>query len=848
MAKKEIFYQGLADLQVAIDDFSTTSPDYFRVTKAPTELYSGLNIFKFKGNPSLFVDEAPVYIEILDANGSPIYYEVGLDLESAEQAAVVTIHINEDATPGTGYIVMCATAKQTADGQLLDTSGINLRWHIPVYIDPSKRNETEIVFDALPTVNVAGGTDTYSNPNYNASSRYNTVSIENLDYYYYNNTAIIATSSLSTLPFETNILSATININVSDMSNAIPSIDPSTSTDIITLHANSITSGYITLSDYISQPIINSNSRWEPSDATINYLEITYEYSGSLNSAQTENSYNVVNITFSNLTPQLGTIAKIRSYYKSTGVGTYTLVNETDILDQADEFGFTPDSASISFALPTVQRNDRIDFKFEFVNPYGIVSKQVIESLNNLFIGGNTYIAGDDNLLTGSLFVAGATGTGVQITGKGNSSMIKSLGYNGFNDAISGAGQAGFVIYSGSISPIIGESGTSNNYSGVGLELVANSESYFKYSTANGGTLDIKTEKFFIGNADVFLSGSDGNLEIYHHDNGLTKFHLQPNGFVTASAFIAFTGSSDTSNFLMMDTSIGLIDGKNIGRILYSQGTPIMLSDPYGSGGSSYMSGLSTSAFIVNNKSISTSLQMTTTRVKDQIKHAMTSSNLWRTLPNVQDVSFYTLPFENQITVFGNILVDKKTAGTGSAALGGTTLTGSLDPALGIAFKFSVWEPITDAEWVNFGQAGSGSAAAFLCGVSGTVAYNSSGSTIQTALDQTGQYAFIYGNPVTGTKTGSAATLRYIPFKATMILPASASDKLVTFTADYQFIKVGGGYQTSPGINYNDNFEFRVKLGNMTAIIGRTLQSSSTTGTGEFVSREPGGFEPPVFS
>ena len=183
MAKKEIFYQGLADLQVAIDDFSTTSPDYFRVTKAPTELYSGLNIFKFKGNPSLFVDEAPIYIEILDATGSPIYYEVGLDLESAEQSAVVTIHVNEDTTPGTGYIVMCATAKQSADGQLLDTSGINLRWHVPVYIDPSKRNETEIVFDELPTVNVVGTTAVFSNPDYNGSTtRYSQVDNYNLEY------------------------------------------------------------------------------------------------------------------------------------------------------------------------------------------------------------------------------------------------------------------------------------------------------------------------------------------------------------------------------------------------------------------------------------------------------------------------------------------------------------------------------------------------------------------------------------------------------------------------------------------------------------------------------------------
>ena len=832
MAKKEIFYQGLADLQVAIDDFSTTSPDYFRVTKAPTELYSGLNIFKFKGNPSLFVDEAPVYIEVLDSNGSPIYYEVGLDFESAEQSAVVTIHINEDVTPGTGYIVMCGIVKQSAEGILLDTSGINLRWHIPVYIDPSKRNETEIVFDSLPSVTVTGGTDTYANPNYKtSSSRYNVVSIENLDYYYYNNTAIIATSSLSTFPFETNVLSAVVYINVSDLSNTTPILDPDTSTSVISIPVTSVTSGFIILKDYISQPISNSNSRWEPSDATIDYLEITYEYSGSLDTNQTENSYNVVNISFDNLTPQLGTVAKIRSYYKSTGVGAYTLINETDILDQATEFGFTPDQATVSFALPTVQRNDRIDFKFEFVNPYGTVSKQVIESLNNLFIGGNTYIAGDDNLLTGSLFVAGATGTGVQITGKGSSAMIKSLGYTGFNDALNGSGQSGFVLYSGSISPIIGEQGVTNNYSGVGLELIANSDSYFKYSTANGGVLDIRTDKFFIGNSDVFLSGSNGNLEIYHHDNGLTKFHLQTNGFVTASAFIAFTGSSDANNYLMMDTSIGLIDGKNIGRILFTQGPPQTIPN------TTAASGMSTSNFLLTSKQVNSSTILNASKIRSENLNAMTSSYKWRAIPGTEDVSFYTLPFENQITVFGNVYIEKLNAGTGSSGFGGPAVTGACDPALTLAFNFSLWEPRTGG-FFEFGQASSGSGGSFLGGVSGTVLFSSSGSSITHELTNIGNYTY----NVASTPTGSAAVRQMLPFKVIIPLPTSASDKLVTFTSDYQLIKVWGGKPTVGSYSYNDNFMFRAKIANMTAIIGRVLQSTATSGVGQFVSYTGGGF------
>ena len=247
--------------------------------------------------------------------------------------------------------------------------------------------------------------------------------------------------------------------------------------------------GIAFLSNPLEFAVNNSNSIYQLSNATVVTASIVYQQSASLASQVTENSHNLVVAYFSGLQPQIGTVSKIRSYYRSTGIGEYILSNETDITGQSEEFGFTSNVISASFAIATVHRNDRMDFKFEFVNPYGLVSKQIVESLNNLFIGGNTYIGGRDNLLTGSLYVAGATGTGVEITGEGNSSMIRSLGYRGFAYAISGSG-SGFVIYSGSIQPIIGSLET---YSGVGLELVANSSSYFKYATSGSGLLDIRT-------------------------------------------------------------------------------------------------------------------------------------------------------------------------------------------------------------------------------------------------------------------------------------------------------------------------------------------------------------------
>ena len=241
---------------------------------------------------------------------------------------------------------------------------------------------------------------------------------------------------------------------------------------------------------------------------------------------------------FSNLQPQTGTVAKIKSYYRSAGIGEYILSNETDISGQETEFGFNANAVTASFFLPTVQRNDRLDFKFEFVNPAGLASKQVVESLNNLFLGGNTYIGGDDNLLTGSLYVAGATGTGVHISGKGSSAMVRSIGYTGFQNATSGStppGKGGFVLYSGSIQPILG---SAESYSGVGLELVANSTSYFKYTTSGSGMLDIRTNAFFLGNTTgTFISGSNGNLQI------------------SASNFSIINGNVTASNMLLKNIS-----------------------------------------------------------------------------------------------------------------------------------------------------------------------------------------------------------------------------------------------------------------------------------------------------
>lgn len=516
MAKKEVIYQGLSDLNVLIDDTTANSPDYFRVTNLPGEFTAGINIFKFKGNPALFPEGSSVYIEVLDANGLPVYYEIGLDLESQEQSAIISVYINEDTVPGNGSITICGQANQSSSGQILDPSEINVRWSTPVYIDISKRNVDDIIFDALPEVTITATTGSYTNLGYPSNTRTYTDNWSNTQYVYRNGEAILYTGSLSGLGspgFPETATNTQITIYYGDIQDA----NQRTSEEISTLaeFTSSISaysgSGIAYLSDPIIFPVNNSSEQHIVQSAFVIDTFVVYEQSASLASQTTENTHNIAVVQFSGLQPQIGEIAKIRSYYKSAGVQEYIFSNETDISDLADEFGFTANTVTASFALPTIHRNDRFDFKFEFINPSGYVSKQVLEYRDVLFQGGNTYIGGDDNLITGSLYVAGATGTGVHISGKGNAAMIRSIGYEGFTKATGVGGKGGFVIYSGSVQPLLN---ATENYSGVGIELVANSGSYFKYKTANGGLLDIRTEEFFLGSPTQYISGTGGNIEI----------------------------------------------------------------------------------------------------------------------------------------------------------------------------------------------------------------------------------------------------------------------------------------------------------------------------------------------
>lgn len=244
-----------------------------------------------------------------------------------------------------------------------------------------------------------------------------------------------------------------------------------------------------------------------------------------------------------------------------TGTGVLQLVVESGNWQVADirtttdnDAGYSPNYTRIKTLIQTTHKIDnQISFKVEYYNVNGEKSKQTSYVYNKDWEGGNRYIDGNYSMLTGSLYVADSLESGIAISGYPNSGFVRSLGYEGFN-----AGYSGFLLWSGSALP--GSSGTKGGgaYTGVGLELYANTSSYFRYSTADS-EIDVRTNKFFFGNNSTFISGSNGNLQI-----SSSGFILSPQGNVTASSFIAVNGSN-----VLFDTNNEFADGANIGRIVY---------------------------------------------------------------------------------------------------------------------------------------------------------------------------------------------------------------------------------------------------------------------------------------
>jgi len=175
------------------------------------------------------------------------------------------------------------------------------------------------------------------------------------------------------------------------------------------------------------------------------------------------------------------------------------------------ESGFTPNYTNFKVRIPSVYLDTELVFIFKYFNSDNTPAPIESTVAGVIFKGNNTYIAGEGNLLTGSIYIGTEVGSGIEMSGV-SSGYILSVGYKGFTSASLGKAPGGFIIWSGSDALNVGV----DKYTDIGMELVgANDNAHLIFNTSGSGKLDIKAETFFIGTTgSQYISGSAGQIEI----------------------------------------------------------------------------------------------------------------------------------------------------------------------------------------------------------------------------------------------------------------------------------------------------------------------------------------------
>ena len=152
--QKKSSSQNLASYEVLIEDTSYYS-DYFRVSNFNPLFTSGRNGFLVGGTGRLR-PHSSILIDVTDSAGNPVFYApVANYVEGGSRLIQVEVYNNTPKGPGS--LVLMGEALQMPDGSPIPREWqgrYNIRWKIPVHIEPRRRNTTSIRFISTPNISV----------------------------------------------------------------------------------------------------------------------------------------------------------------------------------------------------------------------------------------------------------------------------------------------------------------------------------------------------------------------------------------------------------------------------------------------------------------------------------------------------------------------------------------------------------------------------------------------------------------------------------------------------------------------------------------------------------------------
>ena len=469
---------------IVINDTDPNST-FFRITEFPEYLGVGKNTIRLLGS-NLLKKNSKIDIEVLDSQGNPIYYEIP-KVKKSVKGKIISIWVysgrsnrEENTASGTAKVTIVGTGNRNEI----------IRWTRNVEVRANEESSSEIIFNEkiLPLGVVSSSLQPFSTFELDINKedelgqgRDSVLSLTtksfNTKYQRSNFGDDVVITKTSGDAFTSEMVGGEIRFDLSSQT-VFPRQTGVTQPTEFTSSVLSVSSSNIL---QIEHTLTGSkNHQYYFTDSATIPTDVVFFSSASV--GQSQNLQTVATFTTSNIKPIAGEVHTLRTSVKSKGLGTEFEIIGTNTFDsKVDSFSYT-------VPIPSQHIGDPKTIKIEFLNKKNEPSATFILLKDIVFPGSTTFIGGKGSLITGSIFISNALGSGIEIGGA-SSGFIKSVGYSGFTSASTGDGPGGFLIYSGSGNLVIG----SDLMEGVGFEFVsANDTSHMKFTTSGSGELDIK--------------------------------------------------------------------------------------------------------------------------------------------------------------------------------------------------------------------------------------------------------------------------------------------------------------------------------------------------------------------
>ena len=402
--KKEILYTELDITPVTILDTDPFSLNYLRITYIPDEFNLGKNLIRIRPDITQFVEGTQLYIEIIDYNGSPIYFETELNSETDDNFIIISVYIYDDTSPGPCAVYIGGTLKNVPipNTERNAIFPINYKWRQIINVDVTEKTKSPIIFTTLPSIQASAGSASYATLQYAGGSSVATHTYYNL---YVRNGYIDPVLSIQGAApiFSSSMAGGKLYVNYNDINLIKPPRFTSNllyGTGITASIDNFITSKSLSLTEPIVIYQVNKTDQVIINEASFRTASIVFEQDpiGTIASGFERRT---LSVTFTDLDPFAGQIRNIKCMYRDTALENTEYLLLSDFLIPSDNVfeGYNPISASFTFLIPDSEIDERFDFRFEFFNNEHAPSKQVLEVKDILVPGVAESIVNNDGVL-----------------------------------------------------------------------------------------------------------------------------------------------------------------------------------------------------------------------------------------------------------------------------------------------------------------------------------------------------------------------------------------------------------------------------------------------------------------